>query len=298
MTKKTSIIVLGKTGMLGSVVCAYLKKNKNFKVIGTQRNESKDVNIKFFDVLEFIADQDKFNFLKEADYIINCIGIIKPYCKDNDPEGVIKAIWVNALFPHILSKFLERSKPKIIQIATDCVYSGSIGSYLEDAPHDALDVYGKTKSLGEVQANNLLNIRCSIIGPEIKGKLSLLEWFLSQAEEAELTGFENHLWNGVTTLQFAQLSETIIAKKIFEKLIRESKVHHYTPNSTVNKYELLNIFKDVFKKNVKITKGKAPLAVDRTLKTKLKVLSNNCQTVIMKDALKGLALFMDKNALK
>jgi dTDP-4-dehydrorhamnose reductase len=297
MAKKTSIIVLGKTGMLGSMVYIYLKKNKNFKVIGTQRNESKDIDIKFFDVPEFIADQDKFNFLKKADHIINCIGIIKPYCKDNDPEGVVKAIQVNALFPHILSKFLERSKTKVIQIATDCVYSGLVGAYLENAPHDALDVYGKTKSLGEVQANNLLNIRCSIIGPEIKGKLSLLEWFLSQAEGAEITGFENHLWNGITTLQFAQLCEMIISKSLFEALCKESKVHHYTPNSTVNKYELLNIFKDAFKKKVKITKGNAPVSVDRTLKTQLKLLLNNYQPVIMTDALRALVLFMNKNIL-
>lgn len=295
MIKKTSIVVLGKTGMLGSIVFDYFNKNNNFDVIGTHRENVSNANTKHFDVVEFLKDQEKFSFLKEADYVINCIGVIKPHCKDNDPEGVVNAIKVNALFPHILSKYLTESSAKIIQIATDCVYSGSVGKYEENALHDALDVYGKTKSLGEVQSDNLLNIRCSIIGPEIKGKLSLLEWFLSQKNGAEVTGFENHHWNGITTLQFGQLCEMIIEKKLFSELLGESKIHHYTPNSTVNKYELLNIFKEAFNKDVVINKGEAAVAVDRTIKTQLNVLAKNYKTVDMADAIKDLALFMKNN---
>ena len=48
------------------------------------------------------------------------------------------------------SSFLEQSNGPILQIATDCVYSGATGGYTESSSHDALDVYGKTKSLGEV----------------------------------------------------------------------------------------------------------------------------------------------------
>ena len=82
-----------------------------------------------------------------------------------------------------------------MQIATDCVYSGKKGSYNEDDLHDALDVYGKTKSLGEAQSPNLLNIRCSIIGPEQGKHVSLLEWFLTQEPGAKLQGFAHHHWN-------------------------------------------------------------------------------------------------------
>ena len=100
----------------------------------------------------------------------------------------------------------------MIQIATDCVYSGKTGGYNEDSLHDALDAYGKTKSLGEVRSSTFLNIRSSIIGPEINHKVLLLEWFLKQPKGAVLNGFSNHLWNGVTTLQFAELCLTIIKK--------------------------------------------------------------------------------------
>jgi dTDP-4-dehydrorhamnose reductase len=71
-----------------------------------------------------------------------------------------------------LAIFAEDSGAKVIQIATDCVFSGSNGSYLETDPHDATDVYGKTKSDGEIESSAVMQLRCSIIGRENKGKKS------------------------------------------------------------------------------------------------------------------------------
>src|SRR5207244_6584362 len=110
---------------------------------------------------------------------------------------VRRAVAVNSLFPYALSDVAEAAGARVLQIATDCVFSGREGSYREDSPHDPLDVYGKTKSLGEVQAPHFLNLRCSIVGPEIRGFRSLLCWFLAQPRNARLRGFVNHWWNGV-----------------------------------------------------------------------------------------------------
>ena len=287
--KKQKIIVLGKGGMLGLMVYDYLKRNNDFEVIGTERKLNDTVN---FDVIDFNNNSKNFDFLKDADFIINCIGIIKPHCKDDDAVGVVNAIQINALFPHKLANFLEGSKTKVIQIATDCVYSGSKGKYLENSLHDALDVYGKTKSLGEVISNNLLNIRCSIIGPEYKNKLSLLEWFLNQDKDCELNGYDNHLWNGVTTLQYAKLCEKIILEDIFDDLIKTSHVLHFLPNKTVTKYELLNIFNEVFKKNHIINSTQAPVAIDRTLDSNFKVFDEIYPKMEMKAALTELSNYM------
>ena len=49
------------------------------------------------------------------------------------------------------------------------------GVYVETDLHDALDVYGKTKSLGECQEPNVYHLRCSIIGPEPKDFKFLIE---------------------------------------------------------------------------------------------------------------------------
>ena len=229
--------------MLGSMVNTYLKRQTSLDVTGTSRVATRELI--GFDAYKFTLGKENLLDFNKYEYILNCIGIIKPFCKDDDPEGIKNAVVINSLFPKVLSEFAG-PETKIIQIATDCVYSGKEGPYSENSLHDALDVYGKTKSLGEIRNSNFLNIRCSIIGPEKRNFVSLLEWFLNQQENATLQGFTHHKWNGVTTLQFAKLMEIIIMENHFDKLIKLASVHHFLPNSTVNKYELLNIFQKFF----------------------------------------------------
>lgn len=176
---------------------------------------------------------------------INCIGVIKPYCDDK-----ARAIKVNALFPYRLP---EGS----IQIATDCVYSGAKGSYTETDPHDATDTYGVTKSLGE--ASHIRNLRCSIIGPELKNHLSLLDQFLAGNIDK---GYTNHLWNGVTTLHFARIVKGAILEGI-----ELPQLQHIVPADVVTKAELLRIIADAYGLNLPVTDVEAPEAVDRTLAT-------------------------------
>jgi dTDP-4-dehydrorhamnose reductase len=256
----TRVIVLGSTGMLGSMVYGYLRRNPRLEVIGTDRTT--------FEAESFTSGATQVAEL-DADFIVNCIGVIKPYCRDDDAAGVRHAIVVNALFPHRLAQATKANGARLIQIATDCVYSGAKGAYLESDAHDPLDVYGKTKSLGEVFDGTMLNIRCSIIGPEVRAKVSLLEWFLANPDGGELNGFAHHRWNGVTTLQFAQLCERIIASGAFEALRRQSHTHHFVPNDSLNKYELLSAMQRAYGKSVRIKRvDHIGPAVDRTLATK------------------------------
>lgn len=223
------ILLLGGTGMLGSMMTKAL-----------------DLEFVAFNRPEFDAEYDDI-VAGYGNTVINCIGVIKPYCND-----IKRAIIVNAYFPHTLP---EGS----IQIATDCVFSGKQGNYVETDEHDATDVYGQTKSLGE--APHLHNLRCSIIGPEQKNHNSLLDWFLGQ-EIDEVNGFTNHLWNGITTLHFARICQAIIREKI-----ELPALQHIVPADKVTKAELLQIIADVYGKKIKINPVEAPEAVDRTLAT-------------------------------
>ena len=154
-------------------------------------------------------------------------------------------------------------KAKIIQIATDCVFSGEDGLYIETDIHDATDIYGKTKSLGEVKDKNFYNIRSSIIGIDEK-QVSLLSWFLSQKKNAIINGYSNHYWNGITTLHFAKLCHAIIKRSNdIPNLL------HFIPANNISKYELLKIIADkINRKDIKIKKRKAENTVDRTLFSK------------------------------
>lgn len=239
------IAVLGSNGMLGSAVLARMR-NKGLHADGFARPE-------------FDAEKPNLALLANYDYVINCIGIIKPYIKDTDSAQVMRAIRVNAAFPHALSKL----DAKIIQIATDCVWDGAKGKYIETDSHNATDVYGKTKSLGEVSADNFMNLRCSIIGREQKNFYSLLEWFLHQPRNAQLNGFKNHLWNGLTTDAFADICIGIIANNIWF-----SEMQHIIPADIVSKAQMLHTFADHFSRNdIIINDIDAKNVIDRSLNT-------------------------------
>ena len=247
----TRILILGSTGMLGHMVLKVLSKGKFFLTNGTHLTASDD--LLYFNVeaglekLSLICEKNKgFN------YLINCIGITADKIDSSDSSSITRAIAINSLFPHQLAKFARDKNIRVIHISTDGVFSGTAECYDEDSPCDCLDIYGKTKSLGEVVNSNVLNIRCSIIGPSPFEKGGLFEWFQSQPEGTTISGYTNHIWNGVSTSQFAELCRRIIKDNQFEDLRKESSVFHFAPNRAVSKYELLNILKSALNKKITI----------------------------------------------
>lgn len=270
-----SILIIGGLGMLGSQVLNEFC-NSNLKLHATFRHEKdkaifekkypekkKKITFHKFDIAKCSFGELK-KLVKNKSAIINCAGIIKPYINEENFKSVETAINVNSIFPHMLNSVIKKKKIRIYQIATDCVFSGKEGNYDESSLHDALDVYGKSKSMGEVQSPNFFNLRCSIIGNEIKNRKSLIEWFNSAKKNSSLNGFYDHLWNGITTNAYANLLKTIIEKKI-----NIPNNINIVPRNKINKYELLKLFKDAFdREDLRIHKIKSKKSVNRTLKSK------------------------------
>lgn len=267
-------MILGAAGMLGSITLDSFTKCGDFEVRATLRDEKSILSLKKlypgveFSVLdaETSSEADIKKIINGSNWIVNAIGIIKPYIHDDNAKEVERALKVNSLFPHLLAKAAAGTGTRVIQIATDCVYSGQKGSYIESDTHDALDVYGKTKSIGEAYFDNMLHVRCSIIGPELKSHLSLMDWFLGQDKASELNGFSNHQWNGVTTLHFAKIAQGIIKSNL-----KISHVQHIVPGNLITKANLLKSFaKNFNREDIKINVVEAPTVVDRTLDTENK----------------------------
>ncbi len=238
------ILVVGSTGMLGWAVTSYYK-SKAYDVVEISRNE--------FDIANDPISKLE-SFLNGVDAVINCAGVIKPTIAKNTIESVLK---INSQFPRNLAKLCNSKNIMCFHITTDCVYTGKKGKYTEEDYFDADDLYGLSKNAGENK--DCMVLRTSIIGEENGQSRSLLEWAKSQAGK-EVSGFTNHLWNGVTTLYLAEIIEKIFVNGLYQKGI----FHVHSPN-TVTKYELLQIFDKVYGLNLKINPVEAKESCDRSM---------------------------------
>ncbi len=272
------VVVLGASGMLGSMVLDYLATDSSFKLVATARtNESIQAFQPFTSNIEWrllnaerCSVEEIVDIIDDAPWLINAIGVIKPYIHDDNAAEIERAVIVNALFPHQLAHAAEKTACRVLQIATDCVFSGNKGHYTEKDSHDSLDVYGKTKSLGEVYAPHMYHIRCSIIGPEPKSHVSLLDWFLRQPRQSDIQGYTNHQWNGVTTLHFARICHGIIKQDV-----KLPHVQHLIPSDAVSKATLLQSFAHEYhREDVVISPAEANSVIDRTLNTLNNSLNN------------------------
>lgn len=86
-----------------------------------------------------------------------------------EAKDPLRALPINSLLPHRLSKLCQATNSRLVQISTDCVFSGSKGNYTENDFSDANDLYGRSKFLGEVNYSNTITLCTSIIGHELFG---------------------------------------------------------------------------------------------------------------------------------
>jgi dTDP-4-dehydrorhamnose reductase len=149
--------------------------------------------------------------------------------------------------PHQLKKISKNIGAKLIHISTDCIFSGNKGGYIETDAKDAKDgkgVYSQTKKLGEIEDDANLTLRTSIIGPELKNNgEGLFHWFMNQ--QGEISGYTKAIWSGVTTLELAKAVKWSIDNNI-------TGLYHVTNNSSISKYDLLQLFQKYTKKNINI----------------------------------------------
>lgn len=245
-----TILVLGSSGMLGHVVTKYFEE-RSYDVYNLSHRIKINERTEIMDVTNF-SEFDKYLNKLKVDVIVNCIGILNEDA-ENNPD---KAILLNSYLPRFLEKKYMNTKVKIIQISTDCVFSGKTGNYTEDSFRDGDSIYARTKTLGEINNNKDLTIRTSIIGPDInEDGIGLFHWFMNQ--KGTIYGFKNAYWTGVTTIELAKGIEKLIKNDV-------AGLYHFVPNEKISKYNLLNIIAEIFNRNITII-PKEDYYVDKSL---------------------------------
>jgi dTDP-4-dehydrorhamnose reductase len=245
--------------MLGSEVVRVAKKSR-CEVIEVSRTEG----------LTFDAETTSFDDLAKSlglcatDYLINCIGWIPQKSTGDATEDRRLAQLLNVILPDQINQSAEVLGFSWIQIGTDCVFDGREGSYTEASPKNAQDLYGASKISGELLSNRAMIIRASIIGADRRTNAGLYAWFLGQLSAGKVvTGYRNHLWNGVSTTAFARLAVGVAKKGRIGSIDA-----HWLPRDVVSKYTLLGLFaKKHGYSRESVIPGLGAVAIDRTLAT-------------------------------
>lgn len=250
------ILVLGAFGMLGHKLVQVL--GDNHEVWATART-SEQINIKKKRLL-FNVNAESIETVRDAiikvkpDVIVNAIGIIKQM---ESSKNIVKALRINSIFPHLVNEIALEIGARFITISTDCVFSGEKGNYSENDIPDAIDVYGKSKNLGEVVDGNALTIRTSIIGHELETSHSLLNWFLSNTG-GTVKGFKNAIFSGFPTIILSQILSEIIEKN------QNLRGLYHISSDPINKFDLLSLIKEFYQANIEIIEDKT-FCIDRSL---------------------------------
>jgi dTDP-4-dehydrorhamnose reductase len=244
------ILILGGNGMIGHKLYQILSKvyvetyvvlrrdynNLTYKKMFNQKNTFSKFDLYEIDKLEIFLNDF------QPDIIINAAGITIRRGVDTD---INKTLVLNSILPKYLSLWCDLNKKWLIHLSTDCVFSGSVGDYNEKDFPDARNIYGISKSLGEVAGKNSLVLRSSYIGRELENNTELLEWFL-RTNETKVVGYKNVIYSGISTLKLAEYILILINDHY-----RLCGLYNIS-SQPISKYELLKHFKNKFKKNIDI----------------------------------------------
>jgi dTDP-4-dehydrorhamnose reductase len=242
-----NVLVLGATGLLGNAVFRSMSKASGLRAAGTIRRETArglfaPEHAGHLIVVEDIEDPDQLARLfavARPDVVVNCIAAGRPA-----PADPMRSIEVYAVLPRRLSHLCRLSGARLVQIGSDGVFSGIRGSYSEDDPPDADDVYGIAKLLGEIAEPHAITLRTSIIGHELQSTGGLLEWFLSQQEQCRC--YTRSIFSGFPTIVLADLIRDVV--------IPRCDLHgvYHVATRPISKFDLLRLVAERYGKKIEL----------------------------------------------
>lgn len=233
------VLILGGNGMLGHQLCRLLPEEmevwatfreppKYFRFLPKERTLSNVV------VQDTARVQEILDAVK-PDAVVNAVGIVK---QRDEAEQAVPSIEVNALFPHQLAELCVARSVRVIQVSTDCVFSGLRGAYTERDVPDPVDLYGRSKLLGELDRPGCLTLRTSIIGWELASYWGLLSWFALQ-RGTHVKGYRRAIYSGLSTRAFSDLISVVLETHT------DLQGLYHVASAPISKFDLLVRLRDV-----------------------------------------------------
>jgi dTDP-4-dehydrorhamnose reductase len=259
------ILIFGVTGMLGHALFRVLSGDSRHETWGTLRLEgdrelfSEADRRRILSGVDAVSQDTVVAALDTArpDVVINCVGVIKQLAIAKDPLFILPT---NAAFPHSLAELCSLAGSRMIQLSSDCVFSGRKGNYVESDAADAEDLYGKSKYLGEVcDQPHVITLRTSGIGHELRSSNGLLEWFLSQ--QGKVRGYAKAIYSGLPSVELGRVINRFVLP--FPKL---HGLYHVS-GTPITKLDLLTLIAEVYGKQIVIEPDDT-VVLDRSLNSK------------------------------
>lgn len=139
------VLVTGANGQLGYDVVKELQK-RNIECFGATRQD--------FDIVDFEATE---NFIKNymPDAVIHCAAYTAVDKAEDEQE---LCYLVNALATENIAEICKKINAKMLYVSTDYVFDGTKSGFYEvDDEPNPINVYGKTKLLGEQAVQKILD---------------------------------------------------------------------------------------------------------------------------------------------
>ena len=266
------ILILGGNGMIGHKMYQLISKvyidtwitlrnnlsTYSFSHLYNSEKVIDSINLANFENLNYIL------FKIKPDIIINACGItIRRGIQTLKSNSII----LNSALPHFLNEWVTSNNKRLIHFSTDCVFTGSKGNYLDNDKKDAFDLYGLTKSMGEViDSKHAITLRGSMIGNELEYKTELFEWFLKQ-RNIIIKGFSKVIYSGITTTKMAE-----IVIKLIDQYPSLSGIYNIS-SKPISKFELLKLWNDYFDIN-------ANIEIDNIYTSNKNLISDNFYKII------------------
>lgn len=138
------VLVTGANGQLGYDVAKELQK-QNIECCGATRKE--------FDIVDFEATE-KFITNYMPDVVIHCAAYTAVDKAEDEQE---LCFHVNASATENIAQICKKLDAKMVYISTDYIFDGTQGGFYEvDDKPNPINVYGKTKLLGEQAVQKIL----------------------------------------------------------------------------------------------------------------------------------------------
>lgn len=243
-------LVIGAEGIAGTALMQALPD-----ALGTTRRAISSDPIRIMGSIDITYTEDLLRafYWATPEAVVNCAGIVKSEC---DKHSQYQVGMVNGRGPHTIAQIAKAFKCRVIHLSTDCVFDGTRGGRTENDLPDATDLYGRTKSNGEIKTDpHCVTLRTSFIGRDRTYKRGLLEWLFTQKNET--IGFTRAMWSGLSAPELARVVKKVLNARGLSGL-------YHVSGPVISKADLLEVLIKAFNLPCRVRREDEP-RIDRTL---------------------------------